>query len=79
MCGYSEEGMILEVASLSIRPGQSPAFEAAFAEAQSIIRSMPGYLDHDLRRCVEVGDKYLLLVRWRTLRDHEQGFRKSPE
>jgi heme-degrading monooxygenase HmoA len=71
--------MILEAAMLHIRTGQSQAFEAAFARAQSIIASMPGYLGHELQRCLEVDDKYLLLVRWRSVEDHEIGFRRSPE
>jgi len=45
--------MILEVAPLKIRPGQSAEFEAAFRAAQPIIASMPGYISHELKRCVE--------------------------
>jgi len=33
--------MILEVAILNVRPGESADFERAFAEAQAIIASMP--------------------------------------
>lgn len=69
--------MVLEVAVLNVRPGESAAFEAAFAEAQNIIASMPGYLSHELQRCIEAPDRYLLLVRWQTLEDHTQGFRES--
>lgn len=71
--------MILEVAILNVRPGSSDAFEAAFSEAQAIIASMPGYLEHELRRCIEVPDRYILLVRWRALEDHEVGFRQSSQ
>jgi heme-degrading monooxygenase HmoA len=71
--------MILETAPLSIKAGQATAFEAAFAQAQHIIASMPGYLGHDLCRCHEKPDQYLLLVRWRSVEDHEQGFRGSPQ
>jgi len=71
--------MILEVAPLRIRAGQSAEFEAAFRSAQRIIMSMPGYLSHELRRCLERRDEYLLLVRWVSLEAHEVGFRKSPE
>jgi hypothetical protein len=35
--------MILEVAILNIRPGESADFGQAFAEVQAIIASMPGY------------------------------------
>ncbi len=69
--------MILEIAQLQVRPGQGAAFEAAFAEAQAIIAAMPGYLGHELQKCLERADHYMLLVRWRSVEDHEVGFRKS--
>ena len=62
--------MILELALLNVRPGQSAAFEQAFAQAQTIISSMPGYLSHQLQRCLEIQNKYLLLVNWRQLENH---------
>lgn len=71
--------MILEVAPLQIRPGQAANFEAAFLKAQAIIASMPGYLSHELQRCLERENEYILLVRWRSLQDHETGFRTSPQ
>lgn len=71
--------MILEVATLNVRPGQEPAFEAAFGQAAPIIASMPGYLSHELQRCIEVPNRYVLLVRWQTLEDHTVGFRGSAQ
>ena len=71
--------MILEVAPLQIRPGQSAEFEVAFRTAQLIIASMPGYVSHELRRCVERRDEYLLLVKWQTREAHEVGFRQSAQ
>ena len=71
--------MVLEAVTLHIRSGQSGEFETAFRQAKSIIASMPGYLSHDLQRCVEVKDQYLLLVRWRTIEDHAVGFRTHPD
>ena len=71
--------MILEVAMLQVREGQEREFECAFEKAQSIIASMPGYISHELQRCLEVSGKYVLLVRWQTIEDHEQGFRLSPQ
>jgi heme-degrading monooxygenase HmoA len=70
--------VVLEVAILNVRPGESPAFEAAFREAQQIIAASPGYQRHELRRCVEAADRYLLLVWWDSLESHTEGFRKSP-
>src|SRR5690606_32409465 len=77
--GERRRRMILEVAVLDVRPGQGAEFEAAFREAQSIIASMPGYLRHELRHCVEREDRYLLLVEWETLEAHTVGFRRSAE
>jgi len=71
--------MVLEAVTLHIRPGQSGEFETTFRQAQSIIASMPGYISHELGRCVEAADQYLLLVRWRTIEDHTQGFRNSAQ
>src|SRR4029453_10574363 len=71
--------MILEVAVLNVRPGRAAEFEQAFQKAQRIISSMPGYVSHELQRCLEVESKYVLLVRWRRLEDHTEGFRKSAE
>jgi heme-degrading monooxygenase HmoA len=71
--------MILEVATLNVIPGQETAFEAAFQEAQPIIASMRGYLSHQLQRCLEQPNRYILLVNWDTLEDHTDGFRGSPE
>jgi len=69
--------MILESAVLDVKPGQTPQFEAAFRQAEGIIAASPGYRSHELRRCLEKPNRYLLLVRWRTLEDHTEGFRKS--
>ncbi|MBI3934311.1 MAG: antibiotic biosynthesis monooxygenase [Acidobacteria bacterium] len=69
--------MKLEVAVLNILPGRSGEFEAALQKAQRIIASAPGYVSHELQRCLEVENQYLLLVRWRALEDHTEGFRKS--
>jgi len=71
--------MVLEVAILDVRPDATAAFEAAFAEAQTIIAGMPGYLTHQLQRCLEHDGRYLLLVEWATLEAHTRGFRGSPE
>jgi heme-degrading monooxygenase HmoA len=69
--------MILESAVLQIKPGQTAAFEAAFAQARSSISAIEGFMGLELQRCVEDDHQYLLLVRWRALEDHTVGFRQS--
>lgn len=70
--------MILEAAMLNVRAGKEEEFETAFQAASRIIASMPGYLSHELHRCIETKGRYLLLVRWVRLADHTIGFRGSP-
>ncbi|WP_339893150.1 antibiotic biosynthesis monooxygenase [uncultured Algibacter sp.] len=71
--------MILEVAKLNIKKGLSAEFETNFKKAEKIISSMKGYISHQLKKCIEQNDKYILLVKWETIEDHEIGFRKSEE
>jgi heme-degrading monooxygenase HmoA len=71
--------MILEVAVLDVKPGLATEFEIAFNMASSIIASMPGYISHELQRCVETTHRYILLVNWETLEHHTVGFRRSTE
>ncbi|NOX50560.1 MAG: antibiotic biosynthesis monooxygenase, partial [Gammaproteobacteria bacterium] len=52
--------MILEVAILDVIPGEEERFESDFCKAQTIIASMPGYIEHELQRCVETTNRYIL-------------------
>lgn len=69
--------MVLEVAILNVKEAQVAEFEQAFGQAQRIICGSPGYVSHQLQRCIEHPNRYILLVNWETLEDHTVGFRKS--
>ena len=71
--------MITEIAVLNIKKNGSEMFETAFDEAQKIISSMNGFIEHELLKCLETEDKYLLIVRWQTLENHTEDFRRSNE
>lgn len=71
--------MILEVATLQVKAGKAQQFELDFAEASKYIQSIDGYVEHTLQKCIEQSDKYILLVKWKTLDDHTIGFRESKE
>ncbi len=71
--------MILEVATLDIKPGLEADFELAFHKAQEIISSTKGYRSHQLQHCIENESRYILLVNWETIEDHIEGFRGSEE
>ena len=62
---------VLELAILQIKNGMTTAFEESFKEAQGIIQNAKGYQSHSLKKCHEDAHKYLLLVHWDTVDDHE--------
>ena len=71
--------MILEVAILNIKPGLEKQFEADFDKAGKYISSIKGYVSHSLRKCIEQDNKYILLVDWETIEDHNITFRASDQ
>lgn len=71
--------MILEAATLHVKPGSMNDFESAFRSAYDIISTMKGYLGHELYKCVENKDEYILLIRWNAIKDNTIGFRQSPQ
>lgn len=70
--------MIVELAMISIRPGEERRFEAVFPVAARVLAASRGYLAHELRRSVENPNRYALRIEWATLEDHTVGFRGSP-
>src|SRR6185295_1580377 len=71
--------MILEIATLDVKLGRESEFESAFAKASPLISAMIGYRGHEVHRCIEKPNRYVLLVRWDRLEDHIKGFRLSAE
>ena len=71
--------MILEVAILHIKPEDISNFESVFPKVESIIRSIEGYIAHELQRCVETKGRYHFLIRWETIDSHLVNFRQSPK
>jgi heme-degrading monooxygenase HmoA len=69
--------VIIEHALLRVRSGEELAFEAAMVEAKPIIAASPGFFDMEVRPASEDAGLYLLLVRWASIADHRDGFRKS--
>lgn len=71
--------MILEAVILNVIPNQTQEFENSFRVASAIIAKSKGYIEHELQKCIEVENKYLLLIKWETLEHHTVGFRNSAE
>jgi heme-degrading monooxygenase HmoA len=70
---------VLEHAVLTVVPGREDEYERALRAALPIIRSVPGCLSAQVSRCVEAPNRYLLLVEWERLEDHDPGFRGSAD
>ncbi len=75
----SPSSVVLEVAILDVRAGAEEAFEADFRKASVYISAVAGYISHELQHCLEKPQRYVLLVRWRSLEAHIVGFRGSPQ
>ncbi|ANY75659.1 antibiotic biosynthesis monooxygenase family protein [Paenibacillus ihbetae] len=71
--------MILETAVLQIKPGLASEFESVFRTASAVLLTKKGYIDHELHKCVENRDEYILLIRWTGIKDHLIGFRGHPD
>jgi heme-degrading monooxygenase HmoA len=69
--------VIIEHALLQVRDGETAAFEAAMAKARPLIAASPGFLGIEVRPAVERPGLYLLVVQWKTIADHRDGFRMS--
>lgn len=68
---------VIEHVLLPVRAGSEVGFEAAVAEARPLIEASPGFLSMQIRRPTATGQPYLLLVEWRSVADHRDGFRRS--
>ena len=68
--------MILEHALLLVTPGREDEFAASMRTALPIIESAPDCHGAEVRRQVEEGSVFLLLVRWSSVEAH-RAFRWS--
>ncbi len=71
--------MILEIATLIVKPKLTNQFEEDFKVASKYIRAIDGYIEHNLQKCLEQSNKYMLQVKWEKLENHTKDFRESKE
>ncbi|WP_308108272.1 putative quinol monooxygenase [Streptomyces antimicrobicus] len=53
------------------------AFEDAYRRAAESLAASPQCVDYELTRCQEERERYILRIRWTSIEDHLQGFRKG--
>ena len=70
--------MILELADITIHPGQQAAFEEAIARAvNAVVSHAVGFKGYSIHKGVESAERYLLQIQWDTLENHTVDFRGS--
>jgi heme-degrading monooxygenase HmoA len=69
--------VITEHAVLEVVPGRESEFTDAMDRAKRLIAASPGFVGLRVERCLEVPNRFLLLVEWECLEDHTEGFRGS--
>ena len=60
-----------------IAPEQQQSFEQAYTTAAESLAAAPQCIDYELSQCHEEPDRYILRIRWTSLEDHLEGFRKG--
>jgi heme-degrading monooxygenase HmoA len=71
--------VIYELVEAEIKPGAEAAFEAAYAQATTLLQRTPGCHSVRMLRGVEEPSKFRILIQWESLEHHTQGFRGSPD
>jgi heme-degrading monooxygenase HmoA len=71
--------MILEIADIRIKASQQAGFDAALLRGvEQIITKSTGYISHQVHKCIETPERYVLMIYWKTLENHTIDFRQSP-
>lgn len=68
--------MVLEVAIIDVTPGSEEGFVSAYAQAEHLVADTPGCRSLRMTRGVETPTRFVLLVEWDSVEDH-QAFRDS--
>ena len=71
--------MILEIADIRLAPGKQAEFDAAITRGLAeVISKSKGYISHQVHKCIETPERYVLMIYWQTLENHTVDFRGSP-
>lgn len=71
--------MVLELAEITIRPGELAQFDAAIAQGiAEVISRARGFRRATVHKGIESPERYVLQIEWDTLENHTVDFRGSP-
>lgn len=69
--------MVLEIATIDVRPGEEDAFAAAYRRARPEVATTPGCRSVRMTRGVESPSRFVLLVEWDSVGTHLANFRAT--
>jgi heme-degrading monooxygenase HmoA len=70
--------MVVEYIRYRVEPDRRSEFERAWSSARALLDAAPECLAHEVAHGVEEPANYVVRIEWRSVEDHEQGFRRSP-
>jgi heme-degrading monooxygenase HmoA len=68
---------VYELAEFTIPEGRERDFEETMETARTVIARAPGFISIEYWQGIEQPSVYTLLIKWRTLESHLDGWRKS--
>jgi heme-degrading monooxygenase HmoA len=69
--------MVLEVATIEVRPGEEDAFIVAYRRVRPEVTGTPGCRSVRMTRGVESPSRFVLLVEWESVQAHTDNFRAT--
>ncbi len=69
--------MVLEVATITVTPGQEDAFVASYQRVRDVILGAEGCRSVRMTRGVESPSTFVLLVEWDSVQAHDENFRQT--
>lgn len=70
--------MVVEYIRYSVEPPRGKDFEQAYSEAGRILDEAPECLGYEVSRCHEDPKAFTVRIEWKSIEEHEKGFRGSP-
>jgi quinol monooxygenase YgiN len=71
--------MITEIVEFKVKPGTAQKFIAGVVASRPIFVRSPGFISLELHHAIENPLTIVLLIKWRSVADHMEGFQKAPD
>jgi heme-degrading monooxygenase HmoA len=70
--------MVVEYIRYKVPTSRHREFEEAWSDAQQVLRNAPQCLGYEISHGLEEPENYVVRIEWRSVEEHEQGFRAAP-